>query len=142
MRNSGFQVSAGASASDLLWEPSDAWILKTWRYLHCAHGVNFTYDACNTPYAILMHSLAKRCGLLEAAEHEICPTCARKDILATAVAARTIHAVSVCLAYVVHRNNWPFLRTPVTSEEKLEDVLEAVGAMCDSRWSSSGTRSF
>ncbi len=100
-----FKASAGASASDLLREPWDAWVLKTWSYLHCAHGVNFTYDACNTPYAILMHCLAKRCGLLEGAEHEICPTCAGKDILATAVATRTIPAVSVCLAYVVHRHN-------------------------------------
>ena len=126
-----FKASAGASASDLLREPWDAWVLKTWSYLHCAHGVNFTYDACNTPYAILMHCLAKRCGLLEGAEHEICSTCAGKDILASAIATRTIPAVSVCLAYVVYRHSLPFFGTSVKSQEKLGDVLEAVGAMCD-----------
>ena len=39
-----FNASAGASASELLREPWDAWVVKTWSYLHCAHGVNFTYD--------------------------------------------------------------------------------------------------
>jgi len=127
-----FKASGDASASDLLREPWDKWVVKTWSYLHCFHGVNFTYDACNIPYALVMHCLAKRCGLLEGAEHEMCSTCAGKDILATAIATRTIPAVSVCLAYVVYRHSLPFFGTSVKSQEKLGDVLEAVGAMCDS----------
>ena len=126
-----FNASAGAFSSELLREPWGAWVVKTWSYLHFAHGVNFTYDAFNIPYAILMHCLAKRCGLLEGERHEICPTCAGQDILATAVAARRVPAGPVCLAYVVHRHNLSFLETSVKGREKLGEVLEAVGAMCD-----------
>ena len=106
-------------------------VLRRGRIFMLYTGSIFTDDACNAPYALLFQCLTKRAGILPQDGAEVSEPCAGVDLMKVACAAKRLPPGLTCLAYVIQKQALSMQSISVSAREKLGDILEASGAMCD-----------
>ena len=112
-------------------EPWETWCSKCWTYLHEMHGSNFTWDACNKPYALIVVGLAMRCGCGLRADHSICEQCSEVELYDLCAGGGFFPATDAALAHIIRKHNLRLASSNDHHIENIGDVLECCGAMCD-----------
>lgn len=105
--------------------------MKAWSYQHEVHGADFSWDAYNKPYALLWLALTLRSGCISKNGLQICGTCHGVDLYEFAAKVRLIPPTVAALAYTIFKHSIRSESTVNARIEKIGDMLECCGAMCD-----------